>query len=93
MKQEEWTNEVLNSLEGIQRVEPSPYLYSKIQTRLNSNMEEKIPFRWAFFSIASLVLLFVINILFVRHTTDDSSTDRIEKIIYEQQLINSDQLY
>lgn len=92
MEHEKRTNDVMNSLEGMQRAEPSPYLYSKIQTRLNAKVEEKIPIRWAFVSMASLVILFILNILFTKPVTG-SSTDKNEDIIYEQQLINSDQLY
>ena len=93
MEHENWTNEVMNSLDGMQKAEPSPYLYSKIQTRLNSVLEEKIPVRWALFSLASLVVLFVIGILSVKPVIENNETDKNNEIIYEQQLINSDQLY
>lgn len=93
MEYEKWTNEILNSLEGMQKAEPSPYLYAKIQTRLKSTMEEKIPVRWAFLSMASLGLLLVINILFVKPAIKNTETDESNEIIYEQQLMNSDQLY
>ena len=93
MEHEKWTNEILNSLEGMQKAEPSPYLYAKIQTRLKSTTEEKNPVKWAFFSMASLGLLVVINILFVKPSITTTETDESKEIIYEQQLINSDQLY
>lgn len=89
MEQEKWTSEILNSLDGMQKAEPSPYLFGKIQNKLNTQIVEKIPARWAFVSMVSMVLLLVINISFAK----DSEANENEEIIYEQQLINSDQLY
>ena len=93
MEQEEWTSEVLNSFDGMQKAEPSPYLYSKIKSRLEVNVIEKIPVKWAFVTMSSLVLLFIINISFAKPYLKNTKTNENEEIIYEQQLINSDQIY
>lgn len=89
MENEKWTSEIINSVRGMSRAEPSPYLYSKILTRLNSKNIEKIPVKWAFLSFASLSLLFIINITFTLHP----KTKETQEIIIEQQMMNSDQLY
>lgn len=94
MEADKWINEIFNSVEGMQKAEPSPYLYSKIQTRLKSTLEEKIPIRRAFLSMTSLAILLVINVLFVKPGVKNTESDESkEEIIYEQQLMNSDQLY
>ncbi len=93
MEQEKWSSEILNSLNGMEKAEPSPYLFSKIQTRLHYSKEEKVPLKWAFLSMASLCIIFFLNITVAKAISNDDARSTDNEIIYEQQKLNSDQLY
>lgn len=61
-KQEEWINQVLGSLEGIQRTEPSPFLFAKIRDRLEAKpVPVHVPVRVIWLTVASFVLLLLLN--------------------------------
>lgn len=92
MEQEKWTNEVLNSLDGMQKAEPSPYLYTRIQSKLNSGAGNMIPVRFAILSLGSIAIVLLLSISYVQ-LSGQSTTNDEQAIIYEQQLINSDQIY
>ena len=61
-EKEKWINRVLNSLDGMQRAEPSPFLYAKIQHRLaDKNSPVYIPNRTVWLTLASFALLLLLN--------------------------------
>ncbi len=66
MKQQFTTEEIINSLEGIQRAEPSPFLFTRVQARLmkEENRPEIAIFRFVTrpaFAICFAVVFIVIN--------------------------------
>ena len=92
MEQEKWTNEVLNSLEGMQKAEPSPYLYTRIQAKIATKSQDIISVRYAFLSLTSIAVIVLISLSFIQLSNHSEINDE-QTIIYEQQLINSDQIY
>jgi hypothetical protein len=59
MRKEEWKDEVLNSLRGIRRAEPSPFLLTRIEAAV-SRVREVTPNQWRIV-IAFGLLLIIIN--------------------------------
>ena len=57
--------ETLNSLDGLQRAEVSPYLYSKIRNRWQS-ANQLVPQRLAWRMVAALVIVALLNLLTIR---------------------------
>ena len=64
MDKEKWINETLESLNGIKKVEPNPFLFPKILSRLKSGekVPSFIPVRKIAFGFLSLALLAVLNV-------------------------------
>jgi hypothetical protein len=91
MDSEKRISDILNSFDGMQKAEPSPYLYAKIQTRLNSISIQKTPFKWTVVTLASLTILFLINISLVNFS--DTNSNETNEFISTQQEMNSEQLY
>ena len=61
-KKDKWINDVLGSLDNIQRAEPSPFLFAKIQNRLaGESATVYLPARTAWFTVASFALLLLLN--------------------------------
>lgn len=60
--QEKWVNDILNSLDGVQRAEPSPFLFAKIRNRLSKTPAPiYVSERVAWLTAASFALLFLLN--------------------------------
>jgi len=70
---ENWKDEVMNSLEGLQRAEPGPELLSQIKARLQP--EAKI-IRWSTLAAAAagILLLLMANFFAIRQTADTRSS-------------------
>jgi hypothetical protein len=92
MDNEKRISEILNSMDDLQKVEPSPYLFSKIQTRLSDSELDAIPVKWAFTSLVSLSVIFLIVTISLTKNDDKGLSDS-QKYISEQQKVNSEQLY
>ena len=82
---EKWINEAMNSLDGIRHAEAPPYLFQKIEQKLDLKI---IPIRTGVVSLgmvsiaaALIILLFSVNLLILSHKNRlNSSTAGIEKI-------------
>ena len=92
MDNEKRISEILNSMDDLQKVDPSPYLFSKIQTRLNESKLDTIPVKWAFTSLVSLTVIFLV-VTITLTKKDDKGLNESQNYISEQQEVNSEQLY
>jgi hypothetical protein len=92
MDNEKRISEILKSMDDLQKVDPSPYLFSKIQTRLNESKRDIIPVKWAFTSLVSLAVIFLI-VTITLTKKDDKGSNESQNYISEQQEANSEQLY
>jgi len=76
MDKEKWINETLESINGIKKAEPNPFLFSKILSRIKSGDKTTafIPVRKIAFGLASMVLLAFINIAVLFYPTSSQQT-------------------
>ncbi|MCX6214483.1 hypothetical protein [Spirosoma sp.] len=62
-KQEKWINDILDSLDNLQRTEPNPFLFAKIRDRLLSAPQTVyVPTRTVWLAAASFALLTLLNV-------------------------------
>ena len=92
MDNEKRISEILNSMDDLQKVDPSPYLFSKIQNRINNSKLDTVPVKWAFTSLVSLTVVFLIVTISLTKNDDNGLTE-FQKYISDQQESNSEQLY
>lgn len=60
MKAENWTNEIMESTNGMMKMIPNKLLFDKIQNKIN--LETKVSNKWIFVAAATFALLISINI-------------------------------
>ncbi|MVM29768.1 hypothetical protein GO755_06970 [Spirosoma sp. HMF4905] len=61
-KKDKWIIDILGSLDGIQRAEPNPFLFAKIQKRLDQEPPKTyVSVRVVWGMVASFVLLILLN--------------------------------
>ncbi|HZY82981.1 MAG TPA: hypothetical protein VFE50_25855 [Cyclobacteriaceae bacterium] len=58
MDKEKWKDDVLNSLQGIKRAEPNPFLFTRIEAVV-SRVREVTPNQWRVVIAVGLILLFI----------------------------------
>ena len=68
-EQEKWVNEVMDSLQGMQRVEPPVDLFESIEARINKLKGKVIPMRQIRWSIAIAAVLLLLNMVAIRSYT------------------------
>ena len=88
MKAENWTNEILESTNGMIKVLPNSLLFDKIQNRIN--LENRVSNKWIFIAAASFALLISINISLLKSSSFKSNT-QTETVI--STISNTNQLY
>jgi hypothetical protein len=71
MKAENWTNEILESTNGMIKVLPNSLLFDKIQNRIN--LETKVSNKWIFIAAATFALLISINITLLKSSATKSN--------------------
>ncbi|MEM9935825.1 MAG: hypothetical protein AAF824_19530 [Bacteroidota bacterium] len=87
--------EDLAPLARIQKVDPPPFLYTRIEARLRAGMEEVVPVRWVRLALAGFVMLMLVNIWLVQNRLSYSqiSGENIAVAGTEVELYLSNQLY
>ncbi|MEZ0607534.1 hypothetical protein ACAW74_03410 [Fibrella sp. WM1] len=60
-KPQQWINDVLRSLDGLQPAEPSPFLYAKIRNRIAAPPVTYAPKRLVWLAAASFAILALLN--------------------------------
>ena len=88
MEANNWTNEILNSSNGITKVIPDALLFSKIQNRIN--IQSTVSSQWIWIAAASFIILVSLNIKMLLSNTTKSSAST-ESIV--SSVSNSNQLY
>ena len=74
--------ETLNGLDGLQRAEASPYLYSKIRNKMQS-VNNAVPHSLAWRMIAALVIIALLNVLTLRHAKTQQRFDGAQSVATE----------
>ena len=88
MKAENWTNEVMESADGMVKVFPNALLFDKIQNRIR--LETKVSSNWIFVAAATFVILITINIKLLKSNATQSNS-QTETVIGT--ISNTNQLY
>ncbi|GAB4031233.1 hypothetical protein [Spirosoma gilvum] len=89
-EKDKWINDVLGSLEGMKRAEPSPFLYAKLQNRLLAkHIPVYVPARTVWLTVASFALLLLLNWQIIErpstpktHDTSDLNTVVSDMYLY-----------
>jgi hypothetical protein len=73
MQQQQWINEVISSLEGLQKTEGNPYMHTRVLARLENDVQaKKVSFKTVY-ALASVVLLvLLLNVFFWNQSGTDS---------------------
>ena len=88
MEANNWTNDILNSSEGITKVIPDTLLFSKIQNRIS--IQNSVSSQWIWIAAASFTILVSLNIKMLLSNTT-KTTVQTETIV--SSVSNSNQLY
>ncbi len=60
MEKDSWKDEIVTSLEGIQRAKPNPFLFTRIEARIEESKPQIVHFsslRWAAVGLAVLLMI------------------------------------
>ena len=88
MEANNWTNDILNSSNGITKVIPDTLLFSKIQNRIS--IQSTVSSQWIWIAAASFTILVSLNIKMLLSNTT-KTTAPTETIV--SSVSNSNQLY
>lgn len=89
--QEQWIDEVMGSLQGIQPAEGNPYLHTRVLARLKQTpARQAIQVKWVYAVATVFVLMFILNVVgWNTLSTEDQDTTDIETVINEYELENN----
>lgn len=80
-------------LKTVKKVTPSPFLYDKIEARINSQNSEELKGQWLWASSMVFAFLLLLNVFFISNYSNIGSNTEIEAIVEEMGLQQSNQLY
>ncbi|MBD2702492.1 hypothetical protein IC229_17725 [Spirosoma sp. BT702] len=88
-EKEKWINDVLRIADGIERADPSPFLYAKIRHRLfEAAPRVYLPARTVWLTATSFALLLLLNWRVVSQQVSPADADEVElsTVVSEMQL-------
>lgn len=92
-QKEKWVNDVLESIEGLERAKPSDALFAKINSRLPNKTQVKIvPLKKLYWIAVAACAILVINI-FVFSSEIKESTNEMKNNTDQAQLFNDFNIY
>lgn len=89
MERERNMNNTDEMLRQIERVEPSPFLFSRIQAKLDEHLSWRVSKRMAWGYVMGMVALIGLNIWIVNHREHERKDDLVQQL----NLIESQQIY
>ncbi len=89
--QEQWIDEVMGSLQGMQPAEGNPYLHTRVLARLQQTpARQAVQVKWVYAVATVFVLMFILNVVgWNTFSNDDQDTTDIETVINEYDLENN----
>lgn len=97
MEKELKTERILNSLNGMQRAEASPFLFTRIQEKLQQKMEVypgvKVSLRTVFLSLSGLALLLFLNLYSAKNFKSDTTDKSTQEVADDYGLGNQNGFY
>ena len=97
MKNEKWTEEIFDSLEGMKRAKPDINLYNKIENQLFSEESKVIPINRLRFAAVAAIFILLVNVISLKvYINSSNSNPTVESQTsnnYNQQLISNFKIY
>ncbi len=84
--QEQWIDEVLGSLQGMQAAEGNPHLHTRVLARLQQNSSRQpVQVKWVYAMAGIFTIMLLLNVIgwTSSATTDSNSSVDIEIVINE----------
>jgi hypothetical protein len=81
----------LNDLQNIQKVDASPFLWTRIESKITQIVEDRVSKKQLVLYFASLVVLITINIY--AFSSSDSSSNSDSNLADQLELVDTNQLY
>ena len=76
IEKETWKNQIMESLRGMQRAEPNPYLFTRIESRLQyTKLVTPTQLRWAGIALAIILVLNITAIVQTKSTSEASTVE------------------
>lgn len=79
----------LNDLEKIQKVEVSPFLWTRIESRISQIVEDRVGKKQLVFYFATLVVLIAVNMYAFKSSENSSDSNLADQL----ELVDTNQLY
>lgn len=92
MNKEKWVNEVMNSLDDVRSAEATPFLYTRILSRIDSKKAEYSPMKLVWLAAASFGLLIFLNITILRSVKSKSSATEAQTLASGYHLLNENSI-
>ena len=89
---EKWMDDVLGSLEGSKRAQPSPELFARIESQIDAPEAKVIPITQWRIAVAAAILLLMLNVFAMRqyaHRYEVNTDDLVVEVSADQQLISN----
>ncbi len=90
--QEQWIDEVMGSLQGIQPAEGNPYLHTRILARLQQNpARQAVQVKWVYTVAIAFTAMLLLNVMGwnMSFSNNDQDSVDIETVINEYELENN----
>ena len=88
MNSKERINEVMNSLDNIQRAEASPFLYDRIISKIHPRTERAAA-KWVWLTTVSFILLLLLNFSALRKSGSQPERSEAQELLQGYQLMNT----
>lgn len=91
---DKWISEVENSLNGLQAAEGSPFLYTKLQARLESGKNAYTPVKLVWLTTACLLVLALLNLTVIKTLGSQAKSDKaaLQNMSEQLQLMNTNSI-
>ncbi len=90
--QEQWIDDLMGSLQGLQPAEGNPYLHTRVLARLQqSPARQPVQIKWVYTVATAFVLMLLVNVMGwnMSFNNDEQETVDIETVINEYELENN----
>ena len=84
MEKEKWISEKMDSLDNMRAVEPPPFLFHRLETKIKKLSASQISMPWAIGLAASFLLLLTMNLLTIAKKDHFASTKPTSEAAYFQ---------
>ncbi|RXK58401.1 hypothetical protein ESA94_17330 [Lacibacter luteus] len=91
--QEQWVDEVMGSLQGLQSAEGNPYLHTRVLARIQQQLPDRQPvqLKWVYAMAGVFTIMLLLNVMGWSNSSsaDNASGVDIETVINEYDTDNS----